>query len=124
MLAPLMTSLVVGPCLTPNLSVNQVIAAAMAPSWWATGPHHETTNFEGNKMGSIRIGFIGKRNFACINGALWLSYLRSRDSSKGPSGSSSEPQVASLGSLSARITYQDAKMRFRNLTEVTQCTFT
>ena len=31
----------VGPCQTPGFLANQVIAAAMAPSWWATGPHYK-----------------------------------------------------------------------------------
>ena len=45
--------MVVGPCLPDEYEAahDGHVKSVMSPAWWATGPHHETTNFEAHKMG-------------------------------------------------------------------------
>jgi hypothetical protein len=127
--------MVVGPCFPAEWqdAENQPpanLVTVMTPAWWATGPHHETTNLEPHKLGSIRILFSGSRSFACVKACEWIHFCRQSVAStngqqgkgkgKGksmPAFSSGDP--VSLGSMSSNMSYQDAKLRFRNLSEVT-----
>ena len=125
--------MVVGPCYTAAYQANPDAVSRMDPTWWATGPHHETTNFEPHKLGSLRIMFSGTRTFACVNGIRWIGFCRRASSvavpkakGKGKKGDGSDPSAsnhassghATLASMSSNLTYQEAKLRFRNLTEV------
>ena len=117
---------IVGPVLNETFINHQHAGKILAPCFWATGPHHETTHLEPNKLGSIRVYMIGTRSLSCTCLATWIRYCRQHSRSntakkgngKGKSATpAADVAVVSLGQVAAHVSYKDMKERFRNLTE-------
>ena len=120
---------VIGPVLPEAFTSQQLCVAALRPAWWATGPHHMTTNTEPHKYGSIRASICGSRSIAATDFSKWVTFLRTQHAAagkgKGKGKDDGEKQEAflSLGSMQSSVSYQEAKTRFRNLSKDSVCVY-
>ena len=122
--------LVIGSCYNPqDTSVllfehpqdEQRLVALMRPSFYAVPAQWETTIWEQDFTGSIRINFAGERTVALVKFSQWLEYIRkkpgaSKDAPRPPPPSSSTtPAVVSLADIKSTVTMAEARAQFRNL---------